>query len=274
MSPQIGLLHLFLLFLSLVTFPVRFRKLSEKRLTVFFLSLTFLSFFMMTNFSKPIWDILTPLKYIQFPWRLLSVLALTISFLAAFSFSVFFKFIPKKAAILVTIILIFGLLFFNRNHWRANEYYPLPNYWFLDQPASTTTTVDGEHTPIWQREDMPNEISRFKIISGEAEVNSLEWKTNYHKFLVNAKTDSKILDRTVYFPGWTVFLDGKMVERIDQNNPETKGLIGFETSAGEHLAEVKLLEPFSYKIANFVSLISLISALLLLFQSSIKMRLR
>ncbi len=266
MSVQVGILHLLILAAS--------ATLVKRKLTLFFLILSAVTFFMMLEFSKPIWDVLVPIQYIQFPWRLLSILALTISFLTASTLSFIFKFIPKNTVFFITIILISGLLIFNRNHWRANKYYDLPGYWFLDKPYSSTTTVDGEHTPKWQLENMSSEASRFKIISGQADVRSVAWKTNYHAFDIDAKDTSQILDRTVYFPGWTVFLEGRQIQRIDQNDPKTYGLIGFEVSKGKHLVEVKLLEPLLYKIADGISLVSLSLAILLLTLTSVKIKLR
>lgn len=271
MSVQVGVLHLLFLIVSAIILA-KFRKL-PKKLPLFFLGLSVLAIFMMLAASKFIWDVLVPIQYIQFPWRLLAILALTISFLSTYVLTFVLKFVPKKAAILIVIIFVLGLLYVNRNHWRANEYYQLPNYWFLDKPLSSTTTVDGEHTPKWQLENRPTETARFEIISGTADIKSLEWKTNYHKFSVESEFDSQIADRTIYFPGWTVFVDGSKENRIDQNDPETKGLIAFTVSKGKHLVEVKLLEPAAYKIVDGISLVSLSLAILLLLLPSVKIKL-
>lgn len=259
MSPQVGLLHLLVLAVSLFTV---FKIKVQKKIAVFFLGLSFAVFLMMLPVGKPVWDLLVPLQYIQFPWRLLAVLALTVSFLASVILTVISK---KKIVQLVMIILIAGsLLFLNRNHWRANQYYDLPQYWFFDQPYGSTTTVDGEHTPKWQADNQPNEPSRFELVSGQAKISSLVWKTNKHIFEIEAQSESVVLDRTVYFPGWTVFIDGRRVTNIDQTQPGIKGLIGFEVPPGNHLIEVRLLEPWPYKIADSISLIVLIVLIMLL----------
>lgn len=261
MSVQIGLLHLMIFIGSLFALIISFKKITQKKMAVFFLGLAFLAFLLMLEVSKPVWDTVKPVQYLQFPWRLLAVLALAISFLAGFTLSLVFKIVSKKISLLVLIVITFALLFLNRNHWRANEYYQLPDYWFEDKPYNSTTTVDGEHTPKWQLEDMPLETARFEVVSGKAEVKSFEWKTNYHVFEIDSQTNSIILDRTVYFPGWAVYIDGKEVEHIDQNDPKTKGLIGFEVSEGKHFAEVKLMEPSLNKVANTISMLGLLFVL-------------
>lgn len=261
MSVQVGVLHLLFLVVSIIILAKR-----PKKLSLFFLGLSALTIFMMLPESKFIWDFTLPIQYIQFPWRLLAILALTISFLSAYVL----KFIPKKATVFVVIVLVLGLLYVNRNHWRANEYYQLPSYWFQNSPYRSTTTVDGEHTPKWQLEDRSPESARFEIISGQADIKSLEWQTNYHKFSVNSELDSQVIDRTVYFPGWTVFVDGKKVNRIDQNNPKTKGLIAFVVSKGRHLVEVKLLEPDSYKIADAISIVTVIMLIIVICRPLIR----
>lgn len=258
MSSQIGLVHLLMFVVSAAMGILGFKQLTQKKLSVFFLGLSGIAFLMMLSFSKPVWDIAKPLQYLQFPWRLLSVLSLTISFLAAGVIASLSGFLPARREKWLLIVFLAALLFFNRNHWRANEYYDLPEYWFNDAPAATTTTVNGEHTPKWQLEDRPSEKSRFEVLSGDVKVQSLTWRTNFHAFEINAKSGSIVLDRTVYFPGWTIFVDGKFTPRLDQNNPKTKGLIGFEVSRGSHLTEVKLLEPALFKVADAITLISLI----------------
>lgn len=258
MSVQIGLLHLVIFACSVVAFITGFKKFTQKKMVVFFFSLFFLAFFMMLEVSKPIWDAVKPIQYLQFPWRLLSVLALTTSFLASFTMSVILKIIPQKLTLLLLTVVILGLLFVNRNHWKANKYYQLPDYWFQDRPYSSTTTVDGEHTPKWQREDRAAETARFDLASGVADIKSLKWRTNYHAFQVDAKSKAVMLDRTVYFPGWTVFIDGKKVDTFSPYDPKTKGLIGFWVPEGKHLIEIKLLEPDLDKAADMVSLLSII----------------
>ncbi len=258
MSVQVGLLHLLVLTVSIIVALVGFKKILQKRLFLFFTSLSVFAFIMMLAISKPIWDVLKPIQYLQFPWRLLSVLALTSSFLSAYLLFFIAKIIPKKAIIILGIALVLALFFFNRNHWRANEYYDLPNYWFLDKPYHSTTTVDGEHTPRWQLENMPTQEARFELVFGNADIQNIVWKTNYHAFNIDAKTLSIILDRTVYFPGWSVFVDGKSVSNIDQNDIKIKGLIGFELTSGKHKVEVRLLETTINKVVDIISLGSLI----------------
>lgn len=264
MSVQIGLLHILIFAASVFLFVINFKKLKQRKITIFFFVLSLATFFMMLEQSKPIWEILKPIQYLQFPWRLLSILALTICYLASFACSFLFKIIPKKANILVLVIFILALLFLNRNHWQANKYYDLPSYWFLDKPVNSTTTVDGEHTPKWQTDNSPAETSRFEIISGQGKISSITWKTNYHLFQTDSRLKITMIDRTVFFPGWTVFINGIKVNTINQNDPKTKGLIAFEVPEGQHKIEVKLLEPTLNKVADVISLLSVIVLLLLL----------
>lgn len=257
MSVQVGLGHWLIFICSVIILVVGFRKLKHKKLVFFFLGLSVWAFLMMLSISKPVWDLVTPLQYLQFPWRLLSILALAVSFLASFTFSFVSQVIPKKINLVLTVIAIMVLLFVNRHHFQANQYYRLPDYWFLDSPYGSTTTVDGEHTPKWQMENRPDQTARFELLSGTASINSLVWKTNYHRFQVEAKSEITMVDRTVYFPGWIVFVDQQKINTINQDDPKTKGLISFEVPAGQHLVEVKLLEPPVHQVANTVTAVSI-----------------
>ncbi len=272
MSPQIGLLHQIVVVLMALTMFMWWRKFITKE-AILFVIIFVGTFFMMLSVSTPIWEQVKMIQYLQFPWRLLAIIALSSSFLIAYFFAIISQKLSSKVMLLLVVISVVALFYLNRNHWRVNEYYSLPPYWFDDRPMNTTTTVDGEHTPIWQKENDPNSVVRFEVLVGQAEVESLVWQTNLHQFRVKALDMIYFLDRTVYFPGWKVFVDGQLtpIKPVDEIN---KGLIGVELAQGEHLVEVKLQETMVEKAANNLSIGGLILILSLLIKDWPGWRLR
>src|SRR5262249_14521743 len=77
---QIGAVHLLVWALSLCAVYFCWRQSTDLRLTVLPLSVVIVaSIYMITPWSAWIWDRVGPLSYLQFPWRLLSLISLATS---------------------------------------------------------------------------------------------------------------------------------------------------------------------------------------------------
>ncbi len=254
MSPQIGLLQLGIICVSLLAFMLKRKDgFWSQKLELYFLGLIICSAFLMISESKPIWDMLTPFHYFQFPWRFLAVISFGVSFLAA---SLFDHFKLKSFATQVVLIaLIFsGLLFFNRNHWNANEYFPQRDFWFTDQAINSSTTPEDEHRPQWQLKKTKNTPEHVIVLQGSATIKDYKWKTDNHQFTLEASNDSLIQDQTIYFPGWTVFMDQSKLNLVNSQDPHTEGLITFAVPKGLHTIEITFEETRGRLIANWVSM--------------------
>jgi hypothetical protein len=268
MSFQIGIVSLGIIILTPLVLILA-RKSSGSRSNLYLAALAFaliqMSVWMMLPKSLEVWDRFSMLGYLQFPWRLLGIIALAVSFLAAFithSFRTYSK--------LLLLPLICLLIFLNKDYARAYQYTFGRDSWYQDQPFKGTTTAYNEHTPIWQK--VASSSARFTLLNGQADIVSDQWRTNYHLFEVDAKDKSEIADQTAYFPGWTVFVDKKEVELLDKE--KTKGLIGFTVPEGKHSVEVRLLETPLHRAANLISLGTLVFCLVLLIKSKEKRKFR
>lgn len=205
------------------------------------------------------------LGYLQFPWRFLGVIILSCSFLAAFIFQ------SIRGRLLLIVPFFILLVLFNKDYAKGYLYFFGSSSWYQDQPFKGTTTAYSEHTPLWQKTFKPR--ARIELLDGRADITNPVWKTNYHLFQVNALEPSLIQDQTVYFPGWTVFVDNRKVANLGPYDKRTGGLITLPVPAGEHKVEVKLLEPPIHRLANYVSLASLVLAgFLLLYNRFRKLR--
>lgn len=263
MSVQIGLLHQLIVLGSLLIlcYQIIVKRGFDHQVKVGFLfvGLMIAALFIMQPISIPIWNLIKPLEYLQFPWRLLAVLMVSISFLAAYFYDRIFNISwLAKGKMLVLIITLAGLLFFNRNHWQVNEYYQMPDYWFTDNAFSGTTTPDAESRPVWQSTELSKEDLHFQVVEGQANVIRTIWKTNHHQFITESTTGALIADRTVYFPGWEVEIDHQPVKILDPYDSRAKGLITFQLPAGSHQVDIRLKEPLHHQIANGFSLISIL----------------
>jgi hypothetical protein len=260
MSVQIGFTAIAVLIGAGIA-AAKFKK--NRKLILFFLVLSLGAIFMMLPISLPVWKIVTPLRALQFPWRLLFIVNLGAGFATGYLLSQ----TKRQAGIAVLVIAL--VLISSRGFWQVGRYYPktdLPDTnKTIGYPGTLTMLL--EETPKWHvimQESNP--YTFFNVQSGLAGVKNLVWKTNYHKFEVKVEETAVINDKTHYWPGWKVFVDGKETKLIDPYDELSQGTLAFEVGPGVHTVESKLTEPIVNKIGDAISLIGLASGLVLIFK--------
>lgn len=247
LSPQIGLLHLLMVLVSIVL--LLRNKLRRNPLLLFWLCTFFLAVFMTISLSSWLWNILPFIKQFQFPWKF--------SVLSSFSASVLTgivltNFRNSKPYVLLIVILILLSLPFIRVSGFSNR---IENY-YLSFPS--TTYYHGEATTRWiQGEPTSYPISRIEIISGKGTIKDIERNLAMHTFSVVANTDLALLDNTIYFPGWQVKVDNKKTP-IEFQDINHRGLITFSVPSGIHHVEVGFTESPIRLFSDIISTISVI----------------
>ncbi len=258
MSLQIGVVHLGLLG---VGFWLMFSSKTDKnkQLLIYFGALIMSSAVMMIEISMPVWKLVPILQNVQFPWRLMSVVVIATAFCGAY---VLEKLRLKWIAVVVSILLIVAY----KDYWRAGRYFPWEDRTIKSIGWPGTLTMLLEETPRWHliRQE-PNPYHQSQLPEGEATINNLVWKTNYHKFMISAKTESVMSDKTHYWPGWTAYIDGVKTPLLNPYDFLSQGLITFRVPPGKHEVEVKLLETPLEKLADSLSIIGLVIVAGLLF---------
>lgn len=260
MSLQLGILAQVFAVSALFILIKNFKNRSvDTNLSRLWISLFIFSSFMMLEISFPVWRVAEIFQYQEFPWRFLSVTSASAAFLAAFSFRYFAQKSRSKIPTVLALLLILGLLYTSRNYGRPETYIEFDDPFPDNQVMQGTGTYRGEHLPVWHSKT--EEVFPYyggKVIRGDAKINELVWKTNYHLFEINALEDSLIADRTDYFPGWEVYADGKKTDTLDPRNSEANGLIAFHLPKGVHRVEVKLNKTFAEQAADYITSLSLL----------------
>ncbi|MDO8657998.1 MAG: 6-pyruvoyl-tetrahydropterin synthase-related protein [Candidatus Levybacteria bacterium] len=208
--------------------------------------------FLMTETSDLIWRSVSILQKFQFPWRLLS---LTV-FLSALLGAIAFHSLINKPKRIILLIIVVGLLIANKDYWHANGFLSKPESFFTQIYNGTTDT--GESAPIWSIRFMEKRPkSRIEIIEGAGEIKEKERNFTKHRYEIIAFEKSRILENTLYFPGWTVLVNGKNSD-IQFQDPNYRGLITFYLNKGKHNIEIIYAETRVRQTANMVSVISLL----------------
>ncbi|PIU02408.1 hypothetical protein COT66_00410 [Candidatus Shapirobacteria bacterium CG09_land_8_20_14_0_10_49_15] len=193
------------------------------------------------------------LQKFQFAWRFLSLAVLPPAVFTAAEVYL----LPQKFKLPVISGLLLAILIFNQNFWHAKDFLvKQESFYTQNYPGSTNDT--GESSPIWSTRAM-YQFSRapLEVIEGEAEIKQIERKTTKHVYQAMVQKETRLVDNTLYFPGWQVLVDGQSVE-IEFQDPAWRGLMTFNVPAGEHEIAVRFSETKLRLLADLISLGSLL----------------
>jgi hypothetical protein len=240
----------------LVSIPVIFylRKQKDKSWVFLFIVVIifFITIFLMTKESSVIWDHISLLSSFQFPWRFLSVSVFLSAVAGACSFRLMSKILRNGA---LTGIFILAL-FLTIGDWHAQGYLQKPDSFYSGVYSGTTDT--GESAPVWSVRFMEHRAdARVDTISGRARIVQLARTPVYHRYQVNAKTNAVLRENTLYFPGWTIRVDGNGVP-IQYQDPNSRGLMTFSVPQGMHIIVVQFSETKLRLISDYLSIFSVI----------------
>lgn len=253
---QIGLFHFLAGCLSI--FLLFFIKDKKLKIISLFASLTFfLSLFLMLNLSTFFWNFLKIEKFIQFPWRLLSLNSFASSFLVCLPLFLFNK------TLKFPFFLIFSLaVFLNcRDYLKPVGFLFRDDNFYLTNDA--TTTSSNEYLPIWVK-DTPRKAPEKKIeIKGQGTVEIKTYKTHKRIFTVKTEEPATVQVNTLYFPGWNLKVNGQTtkIDYIDNN-----GLLVFNVPKGTSEIVLNFRETPLRLISDIISFGSMVAIIFLLFK--------
>ncbi len=216
-------------------------------LLVSFLIILLGSLFIMTSGSRPLWIAVTILQKFQFPWRFLSVSVFAASALGGIACSR-----AKKAFIIPYSLFI---ILISVGMWHPKAYIFHDESFYSGVYAGTTDT--GESSPIWSVRFMEHTApAPLEVIDGSAVITDGFRSSTAHEYTVQAAKPTLLLENTVYFPDWNVYVD-KTVIPIEYQNPNYRGLITFQVAAGTHSVRVVFENTKLRTVAERISLAAL-----------------
>lgn len=249
---EVGIIHWVGVLLGFFAF------LSKKKNTSYYLLFVsevffLISVFFTTKFSQILWENFTFIQKFQFPWRFLSLCVLAGSFIFPFILINLPKSKKINAVIFAAVILT---ILSSRDFWKPKSFLEQTDRYFIHDYRGTTDT--GESSPVWSTRGMEKKAKqRIELIGGLGKIDELKTTSTHHRFFVDAKTRIQLLDNTIYFPGWRVYVDSKptVIEYQDLNH---RGLITFYVEKGQHRIDVIFEDTKLRKTSNLISLISII----------------
>jgi hypothetical protein len=255
MSFMIGKIHILSSFLALILGGLLGK---ESRILVLFSGVSLLLAIFLTNRSSlPIWEIIKPMAFIQYPWRFLIFASFFSSFLAGSIINLRLKKV-KWWPPLTTGIFIGCLFFLNIKYFRPQMFFKITAADYLSEENIKwrTSKISDEYLP--KNFPVPKDKSeiawkKIEIISGQVEIKNISNKSHFLKFDTEAMEPAEILINNTYFPGWKVW-----VNRKEEKPRVEEGKIKIKLNAGRQKVFLKFNNTPVRNLANFLSLLSLV----------------
>lgn len=264
---KVQLLASFVTFLCAVVVCIRRKKNEKILISLLFAAFLAVSMFLMSKYSKIIWDTIPPLWYIQFPWRFL----LLASFISAFLTGGVIGFIKRNdMKVLAAVFIIIMLLIFELPNFIPQRKLNVDDNFYTNTEKIRweTSSLAYEYVPKGiktKKSDIgttkvditKNEIAKspYVVISGSMTVSPVDIKPQYKKFTVGVEDEGTLQINTFSFPGWSVKVDGKKVGYTDTNKLK---LIRIELPVGTHEVVAVFTDTVVRSIGNSTSIISII----------------
>jgi 6-pyruvoyl-tetrahydropterin synthase related domain len=211
------------------------------------------------RWTLPLWNLLPKLRFVQFPWRWMSIIALVaVCFLAALADT-------GRGWVWIVLLLALSLplaSFLISNTWWDQDEMPT-----MRAAITTGSGFDGtdEYDPIGDAHlDLGINAPLTKILPADsaaaplARVQVQRWQTEKKEILVDSPAPARLALRLLNYPAWRVTVNARPIqpERLDDVNQMV-----VPVNAGRSEIRVRFTRTLDRKTGD---LISLLTALLLL----------
>ncbi|KKU55455.1 hypothetical protein A3H89_01095 [Candidatus Amesbacteria bacterium RIFCSPLOWO2_02_FULL_48_11] len=263
MSFSLGYLHWLvpLTVLLLLLFVKKIRKLWYLILLLLLFTLT--SLFMSHSKTTPIWIAVSPLKFLQFPWRFLT---LSVFFVSLISGAAGLLLSRKIIPYLLLLLLLLNANFFRPRLWHPDA--TDTQKFSGDSWRMQVTSGIFDYLPVWAPLPPPDPAGDdVNIITGRGIYSRLMKKTNRQRYQIFITTPTAVAElQTFYFPGWRIWVDGREVA-IDPSRDKFLGKMQVDLTSGRHDLIARFTNTPVRTVGNALSLVSWIALLFVLLSN-------
>lgn len=270
MSLQLGMM---VTVLALVGVPYSLWKTPRGRGQIgFFVVASLVTILAMTPAALPLWEAFPLAAFVQFPWRLLGVVALTMSILsgsAAHWISEAGSMRRNRNPGLAVLLIIVAL---GSYRYTLPEYTPpsarseepvavidFESFHPPDRVGMTIWVTEQPHdTPLVEQYLAGQTLIKARATGESATVEMLRHGGASEKVRVTSPTETEVQFYTYYFPGWQAYVDG---EEVGIYPTGVHGLITLVVPPGEHEVLIRFGDTPIRVLGRVLSVLSLLLVL-------------
>ncbi len=256
-----------ILFLVVIVVALKiFSKKTFQKRELYLLFSTVVSVFLMTEYSRFIWDALPFLKFIQFPWRLLQVILVSLPLFLTLNS----KYFSSKRSILFIIFFLLSWIWIisvslfwakpisyisNSDHdWR--EYGKTADASEEFMPKSFDQHKNYEYAEKITFRKPSDLLTQLSSELNGVTVNINAWTGSKKVYQIDTAQEIEVIEKTMIFPGWKVIINGEEREIIDSK--DLPGRVTYILAPGKYQVESFWSEDtLPRKVGNLLSLLGL-----------------
>jgi len=244
---------------------------AAQKLWVALLLLSSAATLLMIRPSSILWELLPKLRFVQFPWRWMGILAVPYAFFGAATVA---RGRAGRIWIAVVILAAAGTAtFLVRKAWWDSDDIPV-----LEEAIASAKGFDGtdEYDPAKDdHTDLPPKAPPVQVLpedgrqasSPKAEIHILRWSAEEKELTVTLSQPLRLAIRLLDYPAWRVEVNGR---RVKPQSPETTSQMILPLSAGTDRIGIKFVGTPDRMLGGALSLASLFAAGLLLAKGRAK----
>lgn len=248
--------------LSVISFKKN-RKIALITLAIAFVNVIVL--FLTHQKSSFIWEKISFLATLQFPWRFLGDSIFLLAILSGVAVYLLGKLSGLKASLALGLVLILSVFALYLNFFQPKDWFSMTDQekfsGALWEKQLTISIFD--YLPIYATLPPNHKAPLYpEVLDGEAVFSSYIKGDNYQTGTANVTKEATVRLPLLDFPGMTVKVDGqKIPHRHDDCRLEEYcfGLISFGLTPGQHVIETRLTDTPIRTVGNILSLISIIA---------------
>lgn len=247
MSFQVGLVHIAAFLIVCVAGIIK-----RDRACMFMAFVTLASWYIMLPFSSWLWDMVPALNYMQFPWRLLSIVIVSTS--CCIGFVIEYKPMVMVPVVFVSVLLLYGgYTNVVRYEYREDAYYLSNPVW-----ASGTATLGNTFGTVWSTYHKQH-ILTPRVKKGTATITTVQKGPVLYDVTSESDNPASIQFPVNYYPGWTVSVNG-----IITPSYQHEGLLTFDVPSGKHSIMIWFGQTPVRITATLLSMIAAVTALMMI----------
>ena len=265
---SLGYAHWFVVVATI--FMIR-RKKFTTRMPMLLLLLCFFTYFLfMQEPFKQVWINIQMLRNFQSPHRLLlmcTLLSSTIGGLVVMEINK--RLSSKTKPVFLVFFLTFTMLSTILNWGNRRVIANLDDNFIKQIQPSQTDGIFVPKTASYFKNTQVIAQKPIEFIQGSGQITVLSRKVESREYKIKTKEDSLMRENTLYFPGWTLSINGRE-QKIITNHSVYEGLIVFKLPAGENSITLVFKDTLVRNISELVSLITLVGIVLLIIYQLVK----